>query len=455
MNNFSGLANSFLCLILPLLGSTLVVGCDDDGADVGVTHLNAPCVDSDGDGWGWDGVGSCIPGQDNSNQTNQADDDCVDPDGDGWGWNGFESCRVDQDNSGNGNQTNTNNQNAGTCVDSDGDGWGWDGVASCRVDGSGNNNSNNNNNSGQILSTGECTPPSAGTYVSSTTSPIQDNGQNNYSNNGPQCVGPQNQFDGPGLRFGDFLLTNNAWNGQTSSWNWNQCIEVENAGGSGVRPSWTYDWGNEDDLNFGLEEWTVKSYPEVIYGVKSQGEVSGSCEDTGLPVSIPNMPEFTIDYSYRANQTNNRVGDIGSQPVTGGDMNVAIESFFHSSCDIRRGNNDNVEYEIMVWLQKGNERRPSGDAPRGTYTDKNGNVFDVYTKPNQNDSYIGYVARNPITQGTIHWNEFIEDTRSNHGRYGIRAINESWCLGNILFGSEIWWGQGSVELDRYQINRRY
>lgn len=47
----------------------------------------APCIDSDGDGWGWDGSSSCRVGELQLHE-------CVDTDGDGWGWNGRESCKI-------------------------------------------------------------------------------------------------------------------------------------------------------------------------------------------------------------------------------------------------------------------------------------------------------------------------------------------------------------------------
>jgi len=47
----------------------------------------APCIDEDGDGWGWDGVKSCIA----SAPVMQA---CTDHDGDGWGWDGLDTCIV-------------------------------------------------------------------------------------------------------------------------------------------------------------------------------------------------------------------------------------------------------------------------------------------------------------------------------------------------------------------------
>ncbi len=41
------------------------------------------CIDSDGDGYGWDGVNSCRPVYQMQ---------CIDSDGDGYGWNGAETC---------------------------------------------------------------------------------------------------------------------------------------------------------------------------------------------------------------------------------------------------------------------------------------------------------------------------------------------------------------------------
>ena len=84
------------------------------------THpsLAAPCIDTDGDGWGWDGTQSC---QNITNNLQPQAGDCIDSDGDGWGWNGVSSCKIGS------------NVQPGECIDSDGDGWGWDGVKSCRI----------------------------------------------------------------------------------------------------------------------------------------------------------------------------------------------------------------------------------------------------------------------------------------------------------------------------------
>ena len=291
------------------------------------------------------------------------------------------------------------------------------------------------------------------------TAPIRSTGHTFYPDAGPQCVVPTNQFNGPGLFFGDFLLLNNAWNGDKSSWDWLQCISLaENTDGS-ILPSWDYDWGNENDLQPGFQEWEVKSYPEIIYGVKSQSQMSGPCETTGLPVPYRDMPTIDISYSYSATQTNNRVGDLGYESnaveVTGGDRNVAIESFLHSSCEIERGASSNREFELMVWLEHGDERLPSGSPPAAVYTDSTGRLFDVYVKGQADPSYIAYVAQDEVRSGTINWNEFFVDAKNNASVYGVKEINDDWCLANILMGSEIWWGEGSFALDYYQIQRSY
>ena len=57
-------------------------------ANTGLAQDTA-CIDSDGDGFGWNGTASCTP-------PNTGEDVCLDTDpvDDGWGWNGITSCRV-------------------------------------------------------------------------------------------------------------------------------------------------------------------------------------------------------------------------------------------------------------------------------------------------------------------------------------------------------------------------
>lgn len=99
------------------------------------------CVDTDGDGWGWNGVESCF--------IERVVNTCVDPDGDGYGWNGVETCDPDSQSAsgiciypgGDSSQWGWNEIArescppviSGQCIDADGDGWGWNGLTSCPV----------------------------------------------------------------------------------------------------------------------------------------------------------------------------------------------------------------------------------------------------------------------------------------------------------------------------------
>jgi hypothetical protein len=84
------------------------------------TTTTSDCIDTDGDGYGWNGVTSCTPFS-NTTQSHDSlpvcalDNSDSDGDGDGYGFENGTSCIV--------NHTSTTQ----LCVDSDGDGFGWNG----------------------------------------------------------------------------------------------------------------------------------------------------------------------------------------------------------------------------------------------------------------------------------------------------------------------------------------
>lgn len=318
--------------------------------------------------------------------------------------------------------------------------------------------------------------PTTGTTFVSTMSPILSE-QNSYSitpstdENGNVIMNgncPVVQFH-PNLKFGDFLLSTNAWNFCASSLpNWTQTISVNDVSGN-VVPRWDYDWGNESDVRGAV--WLVKSYPEIIYGVKSPGEYSGPTlaetpAATGMPVRVDELPFYKIDYAFSSEEYPTRSKDFNGQTLNG-ERNVAVESFFHElggNCDVstlvRNGTTSNQRFEIMLWLDRGAERLPAAPGDYVTSVSLDGKSYDVYTKPSDLE-YIAFVAQNPQSSGEINWNTFIEWTRTYSHRvneaFGRGSntvqLQDSWCMANILVGTEIWWGNGYFQADNWTIHR--
>ena len=304
-----------------------------------------------------------------------------------------------------------------------------------------------------IPASDERTRPASGIF-STVSAPVKTNGIALFDDAGVQTVNSDRVTSSPGLRYGDFLVSNNPWNASAASYpGWFQDISLyPAAAGYGVQFDW--DWGAVGDLNTANNAtvFDTKSYPEVIYGTKSAGEVSGNFDETGLPVEIFDAPSITIDYAFQYE------GRRSASPTSGGtdsEFNIAVESFYHDSCDIRRNgdSNDNTVFEAMVWL-KLDERTPSGQAPRGVVPTSDGRLYDVYTK-SDNNAYIAFVAQDENLSGTIMYSELLNHAQDNASQYGIYQLKSTDCLANILMGTEIWHGAGSFNLNEYTIHRTY
>ena len=131
------------------------------------------------------------------------------------------------------------------------------------------------------------------------------------------------------ISYGDYVLQNNTWNdSEVYSNNWHQCIELGRDASRYVA-SWDYNWLDKSRGN----EFSVKSYPQVYYGRKTRNSVSGPADKLGLPASIHQLPNFKVRYRY--SETGNP------------ERNVALESFFHTSCEAEEWNK---QFEMMVWV---------------------------------------------------------------------------------------------------------
>ena len=462
--------------------------------------------DPDGDGFGWENKASCrVVNQTTtgSSVTAACSSASSDPDGDGFGWENNASCRVVTDTPSNTGSSTTYPACVSANSDPDGDGFGWENNATCAVTADSGSNPVTETGSSDfravspagLLNTG--TPTfrwNALANVEMYTLAIADSQGNGYSyqidpvragcqtgvgtciatpdlayydndlnwrvlttidgRDGPESnriavTTPGNENiqpvksgeceAWPSVAYDKYVVLNNTWNSRTMhDSNWLQKIFVNEDNFGNVRPTWTYDWLGQ----FDGQEIEVKSYPEVLYGPKLGTHISGSKEETGLPEFVRDLPEFTVEYAYTETGTAER--------------NVALESFFHDSCDIAGPCDpvDNRAYEMMIWVENPTIRTPGKRALTGVMIDDR--LWDVYIKPDSNKHYIAFTAHNSHPTGTIHWNRFVEWTRDwtaeNAERLGINVLSPDFCMGAIELGTEMWWGQGSFTLNRFDVS---
>lgn len=449
--------------------------------------------DPDGDGYGWENGLSCKA---DSTRTTagrpQCFDSSFDPDGDGYGWENNQTCVVDGETEAP-PTTNAYPACALSTSDADGDGYGWENGATCTA-------ANNNSSITAISPTGATTTgtptftwtaidadeyrivvsDSAGNGYTSSIDPVAAgcqggtgtcthtpnlayfdnnltwvvqpviNGSNGALSNRVSITTPFNpdiqpilSNQGsceawPSVAYDKFVVLNNSWNSRTMNRNdWVQKINIDQDSNGNIKPTWTYDWLGQFDGG----EIEVKAYPEVIYGSKLGTHVSGTKAETGLPELVRNLPEFTIDYAYT---------ETGSA-----ERNVALESFFHDSCNITGPCDavDNRSYEMMIWVNSPSIRTPGTLALTGVLIDNQ--LWNVYIKPDSNKHYIAFTAQNPSTTGTLSWNRFVDWTEAwtaeNAEALSIDVLSPDFCMGAIELGTEMWWGAGSFTLDRYNI----
>ena len=277
---------------------------------------------------------------------------------------------------------------------------------------------------------------------------------------------------------GDFIIHNNAWRTFRAApgFEWEQCV---NTSTNGSLVGWNYDWGpgvvgiNGSSSPSG--DFFVRSYPELIYGVKDEFRTSAPKSVTGLPVELAEMPNIQIDYSYDGPQFgDSRTVDASNNPrfpngsTISGERNVAVESFMYepdaagecSTGIVTRNGGSNHTFEVMVWLDAGAERLPAGPDDFVADLSIRGDAYKVYTK-GSDPRYIAFVAQNPQTTGTIFWNDFTDWARENSHRvserFGARSdtveIQNDWCVANILVGTEIFWGAGSIDIFDWTITQ--
>ncbi len=437
--------------LVPVTGFSNTPVCSSADADV------------DGDGWGWENFASCIVSSGSAAQTPSGTNGapvCAtadsDPDGDGWGWENNRSCRVQAGTNSSANNTTasantSSNSNevpvcAAIAADDNGDGWGFENGRSCLVTAE----------SSEVVTVqglaGVTAPPPVAAAVPGYANgqPIcltntSDAGNDGFGyENGRTCVvveGVTATRSAPLLNqrscipwleigYGNYRLQNNTWNdGDVYSDDWYQCIELTGSAGNYVA-KWDYDWLDRTRGN----EYAVKSYPQVYYGRKTRYNLSGSVAETGLPASVNNLQQFWVDFDF------SETGIV--------ERNVALESFFHTSCDAE---SYNKQFEMMVWVGVPAIRTPGTLLTTVTLS---GREWDVYVNPALGWAYVAFVATTPFNRGTLDWNAFVEWSRFEGPAVGVPTMVNNACMGAIELGTETFWGSGTFTLNRFNVRRQ-
>ena len=231
------------------------------------------------------------------------------------------------------------------------------------------------------------------------------------------------------IEYGNYRIQNNTWN-ESGVYNdsWSQCIELEQSAAGDPVATWKFNWLNRDEGN----EYSVKSYPQVYYGRKNQYNISGTPEQTGLPRPVDDIDRYQVDYSFSANGN--------------AEYNVALESFFHSSCDV---GNDNKQFEMMVWVGVPEIRTPGTQVTTAVI---DGATWKVYANPNLTWGYVAFVAEQTTPSGSLDWNAFVEWSQENSVSLGLGSM-ENTCMGAIEMGTETFWGELEFRLNKFEVSR--
>ena len=472
------------CLFsLPVLTASAFLVMPMPGAAAPI--CSSAAADSDGDGWGWENNDSCIvegsgivattsgtstsgttaSSSTNSNGAPVCSSSAADSDGDGWGWENNRSCVISasgpapqssqtpaaQAQPAPTPQTQTDSATgAPVCLssvsDTNNDGWGFENGRSCVVTAQ----SGSASAATSVITPGVAPPPVAarapgfqnGNPICLTDASDAGNNGFGYENDRTCVVAPgvtatrerpllnqRSCIPWLEIGYGNYRLQNNTWNSSAVyNNNWSQCIELSGGPGNYVA-RWDYNWLPRTQG----DEFAVKSYPQVYYGRKTQYNMSGTVAETGLPVRTDSMPQFWVDYDYSETGTVER--------------NVALESFFHNSCDAEEYNK---QFEMMVWVGRPTIRTPGTLATTITL---GGQEWDVYTNPALGWAYVAFVARQPSNSGRLNWNEFVYWSRDVGPSFGVPRMNPNSCMGAIEIGTETFWGTGTFTLNRFRVSR--
>ncbi|MCG2592023.1 hypothetical protein LZ009_04435 [Ramlibacter sp. XY19] len=193
-----------------------------------------------------------------------------------------------------------------------------------------------------------------------------------------------------------------------------QCVAVDE---SSVRFEWR---------NFPSGRGQVKSYPHVTVGWDWDGKIT---KESIFPMGVARAESLQSDFAVEMSAI--------------GRYNLGFDIWLSRTSKVSEPREE-LTHEIMIWTASQGMKQYHPAIGSLTVA---GRTFDLHTSSTQEGKwrYIAYVAREPMTKGTLPVGAFFADLR----RKGLLKGDE--IIHGVSFGNEIVEGQGASTLRAFDV----
>jgi hypothetical protein len=212
-------------------------------------------------------------------------------------------------------------------------------------------------------------------------------------------------------------VMNNGWGSGSSPAGWSESITTNSSTA----------WRTDFNWPTGSNNNSVKAYPAAILGWHWGWHFSQAA--TGLPRQLSSSYSATSNYSYSAN--------FGS----GGVGNVSYDIWL--TTDSNPGSSTQPTDEVMIWVNATGGAGPCGSVAVSNIS-LNGATWNLSQCQIPSYQYVwSFVRTSNSSSGTIDVKTFLDYLRNSRG------LSSSKYLAGIEFGTEIFHGQGNVNVTNY------
>jgi hypothetical protein len=218
----------------------------------------------------------------------------------------------------------------------------------------------------------------------------------------------------------NIYIMNNGWGWESSPSGWSESITRNSNTAWRTDFNWP-SWPSGDSRNN-----NVKAYPSAILGWHWGWHFSQSA--TGLPRQLNSNYTATSNYSY-------------SVTFGGGTGNVAYDLWI--TTESNPGSSTQPTDEVMIWVNSSGGAGPCGGVTVSNIN-LNGATWNLSECQIPGYQYVwSFVRTSNSSSGTINFKTFIDYLRNNRG------LSSSKYLASIEFGTEIFRGQGNLNVTNY------